>query len=118
MVILMPLLKQAWNKACNIQIMNNPPKQDENNPPLDENHIIAERREKLAKLRQAGIAYPNDFVPTHLAADLHAHYDSFNKEELAQKKISVKVAGRMVLKRVMGKASFATIQDRSGQIQF
>ena len=118
MVILMPLLKQAWNKACNIQIMNNPPKQDENNPPLDENHIIAERREKLAKLRQAGIAYPNDFVPTHLAADLHAHYDSFNKEELAQKKIAVKVAGRMVLKRVMGKASFATIQDRSGQIQF
>ena len=86
--------------------------------PIDENHIIAERREKLAQLRAAGIAFPNDFSPTHLAADLHAHYDSFNKEELATKKIHVKVAGRMVLKRVMGKASFATIQDRSGQIQF
>ena len=86
--------------------------------PVDENHIIAERREKLAQLRAAGIAFPNDFSPTHLAADLHAHYDSFNKEELATKKIHVKVAGRMVLKRVMGKASFATIQDRSGQIQF
>ena len=85
---------------------------------VDENHIIAERREKLAKLREGGIAFPNDFIPTHLAADLHAHYDSLSKEELAAKKIHVKVAGRMVLKRVMGKASFATIQDRSGQIQF
>jgi lysyl-tRNA synthetase class 2 len=85
---------------------------------VDENHIIAERREKLAKLREGGIAFPNDFVPTHLAADLHAHFDSLTKEELAAKKVHVKVAGRMVLKRVMGKASFATIQDRSGQIQF
>ena len=85
---------------------------------IDENHIIAERREKLAKLREGGVAFPNDFVPTHLAADLHTHYDSLTKEELAAKKVHVKVAGRMVLKRVMGKASFATIQDRSGQIQF
>ncbi|MBU3594269.1 lysine--tRNA ligase [Polynucleobacter sp. 71A-WALBACH] len=85
---------------------------------VDENHIIAERREKLAKLREGGVAFPNDFVPTHLAADLHTHYDSLTKEELAAKKVHVKVAGRMVLKRVMGKASFATIQDRSGQIQF
>ena len=96
----------------------NTPKNSANTDPVDENHIIAERREKLAKLRAAGVAFPNDFSPTHLAADLHAHYDSFNKEELAAKKIHVKVAGRMVLKRVMGKASFATIQDRSGQIQF
>ena len=85
---------------------------------VDENHIIAERREKLAKLRANGVAFPNDFVPTHLAANLHTHYDSLTKEELAAKKVHVKVAGRMVLKRVMGKASFATIQDRSGQIQF
>ena len=85
---------------------------------VDENHIIAERREKLAKLRAGGVAFPNDFIPTHFASDLHAHYDSLTKEELAAKKIHVKVAGRMVLKRVMGKASFATIQDRSGQIQF
>ena len=85
---------------------------------VDEHHIIAERREKLAKLREGGVAFPNDFVPTHLAANLHTHYDSLSKEELAAKKVHVKVAGRMVLKRVMGKASFATIQDRSGQIQF
>ena len=95
-----------------------PPNVDEQQPAPDENHIIAERREKLAKLRQTGVPFPNDFIPTHLAADLHDHYDGFNKEELASKKITVKVAGRMVLKRVMGKASFATIQDRSGQIQF
>ena len=95
-----------------------PPNIDEQQAAPDENHIIAERREKLAKLRQAGVPFPNDFIPTHLATDLHDHYDNFNKEELASKKISVKVAGRMVLKRVMGKASFATIQDRSGQIQF
>ena len=95
-----------------------PPTVDEQQPAPDENHIIAERREKLAKLRQTGVPFPNDFIPTHLAVDLHDHYDGFNKEELASKKITVKVAGRMVLKRVMGKASFATIQDRSGQIQF
>ncbi|MEI7531457.1 MAG: lysine--tRNA ligase [Betaproteobacteria bacterium] len=87
-------------------------------PALDQNHIIAERREKLAKLREKGIAYPNDFVPTHLAAELHETYNSLSKEELAEKKIPVKVAGRMMLKRVMGKVSFATVQDRSGQIQF
>ena len=86
--------------------------------PVDENHIIAERREKLSRLREGGIPFPNDFVPTHLSADLHAHYDSLSKDELAAKKLHVKVAGRMVLKRVMGKASFATIQDRKGQIQF
>ncbi len=95
-----------------------PPTVDEQQPAPDENHIIAERREKLAKLRQTGVPFPNDFIPTHLAVDLHDHYDGFNKEELASKKIGVMVAGRMVLKRVMGKASFATIQDRSGQIQF
>lgn len=98
--------------------MNDKTNPQANPEPLDENHIIAERREKLAKLREAGVPFPNDFVPTHLSADLHAHYDSLTKEELAAKKVHVKVAGRMVLKRVMGKASFATIQDRSGQIQF
>ena len=90
----------------------------EQTPIVDENHIIAERREKLANLRKNGVAFPNDFVPSHLAADLHAHYGAISKEHLAEKNITVKVAGRMMLKRVMGKASFATIQDRSGQIQF
>jgi len=85
---------------------------------VDENHIIAERREKLATLRTQGIAFPNDFKPTHLALALHQQYGEMTKEALAEQNISVKVAGRMMLKRVMGKASFATIQDRSGQIQF
>ena len=92
--------------------------QEEQTPIIDENHIIAERREKLAQLRKNGVAFPNDFVPTHHAADLHEHYGEISKEQLAEKKITVKVAGRMMLKRVMGKASFATVQDRTGQIQF
>ncbi len=86
--------------------------------PIDENHIIAERREKLAQLRSHGVPYPNDFVPSHHAADPHAHYGELSKEQLAEKNIQVKMAGRMMLKLVMGKASFATIQDHSGQIQF
>jgi lysyl-tRNA synthetase class 2 len=92
--------------------------QEEQTPIVDENHIIAERREKLAQLRKNGVAFPNDFVPTHHAADLHEHYGEISKEHLAEKNITVKVAGRMMLKRVMGKASFATVQDRTGQIQF
>ena len=92
--------------------------QEEQTPIVDENHIIAERREKLAQLRKNGVAFPNDFVPTHHAADLHEHYGDISKEHLAEKNITVKVAGRMMLKRVMGKASFATVQDRTGQIQF
>jgi lysyl-tRNA synthetase class 2 len=86
--------------------------------PQDENHIMAERREKLAAIRAQGVAFPNDFKPTHLAIDLHQAYGEMTKEALAEKNISVKMAGRMMLKRVMGKASFATVQDRTGQIQF
>jgi lysyl-tRNA synthetase class 2 len=85
---------------------------------VDENHIIAERREKVAQLRAKGVAYPNDFVPEHFAQDLHRLYQDCTKEELSQKNIHVKMAGRMMLKRIMGKASFATIQDSTGQIQF
>jgi len=92
--------------------------QEEQTSIVDENHIIAERREKLAQLRKNGVAFPNDFVPTHHAADLHEHYGEISKEHLAEKNITVKMAGRMMLKRVMGKASFATVQDRTGQIQF
>ena len=85
---------------------------------IDENHLINERREKLARLRQQGLAYPNDFVPTHLALELHKQFNDRSKEELADQAVYVKMAGRMLLKRVMGKASFATVQDRTGQIQF
>jgi Lysyl-tRNA synthetase (class II) len=83
----------------------------------DENQIIAERREKLKKQREAGIAFPNDFDRTHYAADLHARYDEMSKEALEAAKVEVSVAGRMMLKRVMGKASFATLQDMGGRIQ-
>ena len=85
--------------------------------PVDENKIIAERREKLSKLRQAGPVFPNDFRRLHAMHSLTAEFGSFDKPALEEKKIAATVAGRMVLKRVMGKASFATLQDGSGRIQ-
>ncbi|HYD33864.1 MAG TPA: lysine--tRNA ligase [Methylophilaceae bacterium] len=95
---------------------NNPAKQAEGKP-VDESHVITERREKLKELRAQGIAFPNDFKPQHLAAALHAQYGHQDNEALESGNIHVVIAGRMMLKRVMGKASFATIQDRSGRIQ-
>ena len=87
-------------------------------PPQDENQIIAERRAKLARLREQGPAFPNDFQRRDLAADLARAHGAKTKEMLeAEKPPPVAVAGRMLLKRVMGKASFATIQDMSGRIQ-
>lgn len=80
----------------------------------DENSIIAERRAKLGALREAGVAYPNDFRPIHKAYDLHGQYDGMDNETLEANPVKVVVAGRMMLKRVMGKASFATILDASG----
>jgi lysyl-tRNA synthetase, class II len=88
----------------------------ENN--ADENKIVAERREKLNALRESGVAYPNDFRPTHHAGDLQTAYAEADKDMLEATALDVAVAGRMMLKRVMGKASFATVQDGSGQIQF
>jgi lysyl-tRNA synthetase, class II len=81
--------------------------------PPDENQIIAERRVKLARLREAGSAFPNDFVRTHHAGDLHAKYGALDRDAIARDGVEVALAGRMMLKRVMGKASFAT-----GRIQF
>jgi lysyl-tRNA synthetase class 2 len=90
--------------------------------PQDENQLILERREKLKALRQAqadghGPAFPNDFKPSHHAASLFAVHDAQSTEELAAQGTTAKVAGRMMLKRVMGKASFATLQDSTGRIQ-
>jgi lysyl-tRNA synthetase, class II len=84
---------------------------------VDENQIIAERRGKLSALRARGQAYPNDFRRDVLAADLHAAHDAEANETLESKTLRAAVAGRMVLKRVMGKACFATLQDMSGRIQ-
>ncbi len=81
--------------------------------PQDENQLIIERREKLSQLRKAGIAFPNDIKPQHKAEALFAQYDHLSKEELEALSVTVHVAGRMMLKRVMGKASFATLQDSS-----
>ena len=81
--------------------------------PQDNNQLMAERRDKLAALRAAGIAFPNDIKPTHRAEALFAQYDGKTKEELEPLAVTVSVAGRMMLKRVMGKASFATLQDAS-----
>ncbi|TCV90416.1 lysine--tRNA ligase [Sulfurirhabdus autotrophica] len=91
--------------------------EQENQPVQDTNQIFEERRSKLKALREQGIAFPNDFNREHLAADLHQQNESKSKEELEGSPVSVSVAGRMMLKRVMGKASFATIQDMSGRIQ-
>jgi len=85
--------------------------------PQDENQIITERRHKLAEIRKAGIAFPNDFERKHLAGELHAEFGDKTHDELEAAQIHVEVAGRMMLKRVMGKASFATVQDMSGRIQ-
>lgn len=84
---------------------------------LDENAQIAQRRTKLDALREQGVAFPNDFRRDTVAEKLHKAYDEKTKEELEVLSVKVKVAGRMMMRRVMGKASFATLQDMSGRIQ-
>jgi lysyl-tRNA synthetase class 2 len=87
-------------------------------PPADDNSLIAERREKLAALRaRGGVVFPNDFKPAHRAAELHQRFGPVPNDELEPQAIAVSVAGRMMLKRVMGKACFATLQDATGRIQ-
>ena len=83
----------------------------------EENDLIIERRKKLAAIREKGSAYPNDFRRNCLAEELHLNYDKHDAEALKKEKIKVSVAGRMMAKRVMGKASFIKLQDRSAQIQ-
>ena len=83
----------------------------------DENQLITERREKLAAIRAQGVAFPNDFKPRHHAAELARLHGDATTEELEPRALHVVIAGRLMLKRVMGKASFGTLQDGSGQIQ-
>ncbi len=76
------------------------------------------RREKVDVLKEKGVdPFGKKYVRTHVSKDLEAHYDGLTKEELAEKEINVSIAGRVMTKRVQGKASFAHIQDTSGQIQ-
>ncbi|MFN5801609.1 MAG: lysine--tRNA ligase, partial [Burkholderiales bacterium] len=91
--------------------MTNPTPAVDTHTTQDENHIIAERREKLRQVRSQGVAFPNDFVPAHRAETLHQRYNSFDKPTLEGMDVDVSIAGRIRLKRVMGKASFATVQD-------
>ena len=83
----------------------------------DENKLIAQRRQKLAQLRENGVAFPNDFRRDALAAEIAAEYGDKDAEWFGNNTVRVKVAGRMMGKRVMGKASFAHIQDMSGRLQ-
>src|SRR5271170_561999 len=83
----------------------------------DDNHLIAERRAKLAKLRERGNAFPNDFRRDALAGDISTAYGEKSGEALDAAAIRVRVAGRMRTKHVMKKSSFAKIEDSSGLIQ-
>ncbi|GLT24657.1 lysine--tRNA ligase [Zoogloea oryzae] len=101
-----------------IPLIEEPKMSDQTNTPAqDENHLIAERRQKLAEWRATGRAYPNDFSRENTAGKLDELYGEKTAEELEAMPVEVKVAGRIMLKRVMGKASFITIQDLSGRIQ-
>ena len=83
----------------------------------DEHKLIAQRREKLAAIREQGIAFPNDFRRNVVAGELHAEYGDMDAGELETRNVRAKVAGRLMSRRVMGKASFAHVQDMSGRIQ-
>ena len=83
----------------------------------EESKLIAERRRKLAELRKSGNAFPNDFRRNALAEELHEAFGEHEDAHLRKEAVAVKVSGRMMVKRVMGKASFIKLQDRTGQIQ-
>src|SRR5690606_35038553 len=100
--------------------MNQPADTATPTPGVDESHLIAERRAKLAALRQKGVAFPNDFKRVDYAGDLQAEFadaERWSAEALEALPRRVAVAGRLMAKRVMGKASFAQVMDESGRIQ-
>ncbi|KTC67997.1 lysine tRNA synthetase [Legionella birminghamensis] len=84
---------------------------------LDESTVYQIRKQKLESLRGEGFSFPNQFRRQYLAANLLMQYENLDKESLASQAIHVTVAGRIMLRRVMGKASFFHIQDVSGRIQ-
>ncbi len=86
-------------------------------PQEELNEILAARLEKLDAMREKGQAFPNDFRRENISDDLHKLYDDKTKEELEELNVEVSIAGRMMTRRIMGKASFATIQDMGGQVQ-
>src|SRR5689334_23334922 len=84
---------------------------------LDTNEQTQQRKEKLKELRKKGLVYPNDFARNAVAKTLHEKFDQLDEETLAKEKDQIKVAGRIMFRRLMGKASFVNIQDMSGRIQ-
>lgn len=90
---------------------------DTKKPQQDENKLIAQRREKLTSLREQGFNFPNDFRRDVMADELHQQFDDKDNEFIEQQSLRVAVAGRMMAKRVMGKASFTHLLDMSGRIQ-
>ena len=83
----------------------------------DENEQIKQRKLKLNAMRENSIAYPNDFVRDTLSSDIHTNYEAFDHDALVEKNVRVTIAGRMMTRRVMGKAAFVHLQDMSGKIQ-
>ena len=84
----------------------------------DSNEQVVQRQNKLKSLRDAGInPYPNDFRRDNSVGELLERYADSSSEQLADEQIAVRVAGRLMSRRIMGKASFAHVQDESGQIQ-
>ncbi len=83
----------------------------------DEHRLIAERRAKLNEIREKRVAFPSDFRRNVMAGELHAEYDEKDKEQLDAEPVRVSIAGRLMAKRVMGKASFAQLLDESGRMQ-
>ena len=108
----MTLSKPASSKDCKRVSDKNT-----DNTQQDEGKLIAERRRKLDALRETGNAFPNDFRRNALAEELQLTFEEHDDETLKEENVVVAVAGRMMAKRVMGKASFIKLQDRSGQIQ-
>lgn len=90
---------------------------EQENVVVDTNELIAQRRAKLAELRTKGNAHPNDFQRDALAAQIHTQYEHKTEPDLEGEPIPVKVAGRIMTRRLMGKASFVHLQDMSGKIQ-
>ncbi|MHB8346968.1 MAG: lysine--tRNA ligase [Acidiferrobacterales bacterium] len=93
------------------------PEDDTPRPQSDENTQVAQRRAKLSELRERGLAFPNDFRRNVVAGELHAGYGEHDAAALEAQPMRVRVAGRLMTRRIMGKASFAHIQDMSGRIQ-
>ena len=87
------------------------------NDKTDENKLIAQRREKLQRLREDGNAFPNDFRRNTMTGELHAEYDDKSAEELLALGLRVSLAGRMMSRRIMGKNTFAHLQDMTGRMQ-